>query len=306
MRDNLRTEGRIIDGEAAALALRERVGRDVAALKASHGVVPGLAVVLVGNDPASEIYVRSKGRDAAAAGMQGFDHRLPDDTPQERLLDLIAELNRDPGVHGILVQLPLPAHISSAAVIEAIDPAKDVDGFHPINVGRLGTANRGDIMDFPVPGTPLGCLMLLKEARPDLAGLDALVIGRSAIVGRPMARLLLREDCTVTVAHSRTRDLEGHCRRADIVVAAIGKARFVKGDWIKPGAVVIDVGINRTALPDGRSRLLGDVDFDEARQVAGAITPVPKGVGPMTRACLLFNTLQATRRRLGLAAATLV
>jgi len=305
MRDDTRTEASIIDGEAAAASLRAKVGQEVADLKASHGVVPGLAVILVGNDPASEIYVRSKGRDAATAGMASFDHRLPAATSEAQLLALIAELNADRRVHGILVQLPLPAHISSAAVIEAIDPAKDVDGFHPLNVGRLAIANRGDPLDFPVPGTPLGCLMLLKGVRADLAGLDALVIGRSGIVGRPMARLLLREDCTVTVAHSRTRGLADHCRRADIVVAAIGRARFVAGDWIKPGAIVIDVGINRTAMPDGRSRLLGDVDFEAARSVAGAITPVPRGVGPMTRACLLFNTLQATRRSLGLRGVTM-
>lgn len=299
-------QAELIDGEAIAADLRQRVGADVAVLKASRSIVPGLAVILVGNDPASEIYVRAKGRDAAAAGMLSVDHRLAGEASQAEVLALIERLNRDPKIHGILVQLPLPAQISAAAVIEAIDPAKDVDGFHPINVGRLATANRGDAMDFPVPGTPLGCLMLLKTVRRELAGLDALVIGRSAIVGRPMARLLLREDCTVTVAHSRTRDLAGYCRRADILVAAIGRPRFVAGDWIKPGATVIDVGINRTPLADGKSKLVGDVDFEAARKRAGAITPVPRGVGPMTRACLLFNTLQAARRSLGIAAATLL
>jgi methylenetetrahydrofolate dehydrogenase (NADP+)/methenyltetrahydrofolate cyclohydrolase len=300
MPDGTTTEARIIDGKAAAETLRAKVALDVATLKAAHGVVPGLAVVLVGNDPASEVYVRSKGKQAAAAGMESLDHRLPAETPEADLLALIGRLNDDPRVHGILVQLPLPAHISSAAVIAAIDPAKDVDGFHPINVGRLGTASRGDPLDFPVPGTPLGCLILLKAVRADLAGLDALVIGRSSIVGRPMARLLLREDCTVTIAHSRTRDLAGWCRSADIVVAAIGRPHFVRGDWLKPGALVIDVGINRTATPEGKSKLIGDVDYDAARRVAGAITPVPGGVGPMTVACLLANTLQAARRSVGL------
>jgi len=280
----------LIDGKARAAALRARVAEAVAGLKAAHGLTPGLAVVLVGDDPASEVYVRSKGRAVQEAGMAGWEHRLPAATTQADLLALIARLNADPAVHGILVQLPLPPQIDEAAVINAISPAKDVDGFHVENAGRLGTGQ-----DAMVPCTPLGCLMLLREVRGTLAGLEALVIGRSNIVGKPMAALLLRESCTVTVAHSRSRDLAELARRADILVAAVGRPKMVRGDWIKPGATVIDVGINRTA-----EGLVGDVDFDAAREVAGAITPVPGGVGPMTIACLLANTVTAATRAAGL------
>ena len=275
-----------IDGKAFAATLRARITQDVAAMKAAHGIVPGLAVVLVGDDAASSVYVRSKGKATAEVGMNGFTHRLPADTPQKALLTLIAGLNDDPRVNGILVQLPLPGHMDEAAVINAIDPAKDVDGFTVLNAGRLAVGQKA-----MVPCTPLGCLMLLRHRLGSLAGLDALVIGRSNIVGKPMAQLLLRDSATVTVAHSRTRDLPVLCRRADIVVAAVGRPLFVKGDWIKPGATVIDVGINRTD-----AGLVGDVDYDAAAQVAGAITPVPGGVGPMTIACLLANTLTATAR----------
>lgn len=276
----------LIDGKGFASGLRDRVGRQVAQMKAAHGVTPGLAVVLVGDDPASSVYVRSKARATAEVGMQGFEHRLPAHTAQDTLLALVRRLNDDPAVNGILVQLPLPAHVDETAVINAIAPEKDVDGFTVLNAGRLATGQRA-----MVPCTPLGCLMLLQDRLGSLAGLDALVIGRSNIVGKPMAQLLLAKDATVTVAHSRTRDLPELCRRADILVAAVGRPRFVQGDWIKPGATVIDVGINRT--DEG---LVGDVDFGAARQVAGAITPVPGGVGPMTIACLLANTLIATAR----------
>ncbi|MRX49100.1 bifunctional methylenetetrahydrofolate dehydrogenase/methenyltetrahydrofolate cyclohydrolase FolD [Paracoccus sp. S-4012] len=281
---------RLIDGKARAAALRMRVAEEVAALKAGHGLTPGLAVVLVGADPASEVYVRSKGKATVEAGMQSFEHRLPAETPQADLLALIARLNADPAVHGILVQLPLPAQIDEAAVLGAVAPAKDVDGFHIENAGRLATGQEA-----MVPCTPLGCLMLLREELGSLAGLDAVVVGRSNIVGKPMAQLLLRDSATVTVAHSRTRDLPGLCRRADILVAAVGRPKMIGAGWIKPGAVVIDVGINRT--PEG---LAGDVDFDAARAVAGAITPVPGGVGPMTIACLLANTVTAAARANGL------
>ena len=237
--------------------------------------------------------------------MASFEHRLPEATPQADLLKLIAALNADAQVHGILVQLPLPKHIASSAVIRAIDPDKDVDGLHPMNAGRLSQVAAGEPLDFPVSCTPLGCLMLLKDSLGSLSGADALVIGRSVLVGKPVAQLLLREDCTVTLAHSRSRDLAAICRRADIVVAAVGRAEMVKGDWIRPGATVIDVGINRMAQPDGKSKLIGDVDFTAARAVARAITPVPGGVGPMTVACLLHNTLQAARQRAGLPPAKL-
>ena len=280
----------LIDGKAFAAALRGRIATAVAAMKADHGVTPGLAVVLVGEDPASSVYVRSKGKATVEVGMESFEHRLPPETSQDDLLALIARLNGDPAVNGILVQLPLPKHMDEAAVINAIAPEKDVDGFTVLNAGRLATGQKA-----MVPCTPLGCLMLLRDRLGSLAGKDALVIGRSNIVGKPMAQLLLADSATVTVAHSRTRDLPDLCRRADIVVAAVGRARFVQGDWIKPGATVIDVGINRTE--DG---LVGDVDFESVRQVAGAITPVPGGVGPMTIACLLANTLTATARVNGL------
>lgn len=283
-------EARIIDGKAAAAALRAEIGREVAAIKATSGLVPGLHVVLVGEDPASKVYVASKEKLAVEVGMNSVAHRLPAETTEAELLAKLAELNADDGVDGILVQLPLPKHIDTGRIIDAIDPAKDVDGLHPINAGLLAGGKNG-----LVPCTPLGCMLLLKQALPSLSGLDAVVIGRSELVGRPVAQLLLQADCTVTIAHSRTRDLPGAVRRADIVVAAVGRPRMVKGDWIKPGATVIDVGINR--LPDGK--LTGDVDFAEAVKVAGAITPVPGGVGPMTIACLLKNTLTAFHARRG-------
>jgi methylenetetrahydrofolate dehydrogenase (NADP+)/methenyltetrahydrofolate cyclohydrolase len=289
----------IIDGKGYAAGLRVRVAREVAALKAATGTTPGLAVVLVGDDPASEVYVRSKTRQTNEAGMAGFDHKLPGSTAEADLLALIARLNADPAVHGILVQLPLPAHIASGRIIAAIDPAKDVDGLTATNAGRLVQAGAGPL-DFAVACTPLGCLMLLRDSLGSLAGADAVVVGRSVLVGKPMAQLLVREDCTVTVAHSRTRDLPGLCRRADILVAATGRAGMVQGDWIKPGATVIDVGITRIAGPGGKDRLVGDVDFEAARAVARAITPVPGGIGPMTVACLLHNTLQSARRSAGL------
>jgi methylenetetrahydrofolate dehydrogenase (NADP+)/methenyltetrahydrofolate cyclohydrolase len=289
----------IIDGKAYAAGLRERVTRAVGALKAENGLTPGLAVVLVGDDPASQVYVRSKTKQTREVGMAGFDHALPASTSEVELLSLIGRLNADPAVHGILVQLPLPGHIASSRVIAAIDPAKDVDGLSATNAGKLVQAGAGPL-DFPVACTPLGCLMLLKDSLGSLAGADAVVVGRSALVGKPMAQLLVREDCTVTIAHSRTRDLPGLCRRADILVAATGRAEMIKGDWIKPGATVIDVGITRVTRPDGKQRLIGDVDFAAASAVARAITPVPGGVGPMTVACLLHNTLQAARRSIGL------
>jgi methylenetetrahydrofolate dehydrogenase (NADP+)/methenyltetrahydrofolate cyclohydrolase len=287
------TSASLIDGKGFADGLRARVGDAAARMKADHGLTPGLAVVLVGEDPASEIYVRNKGRATEAAGMNSITHKLAADTGQAELLDLIARLNGDPAVNGILVQLPLPDQIDADAVIDALDPAKDVDGFHLTNVGRLA-AGRTDGL---VPCTPQGCVMLLRHAVGDLTGLHAVIVGRSNIVGKPMAHLLLGENCTVTVAHSRTRDLPAETRRADILVAAVGRARMIKGDWIKPGAAVIDVGINRIEAEDGKTRLAGDVDFDEAVAVAGHITPVPGGVGPMTIAMLLKNTLIAARSR---------
>jgi len=281
---------RVIDGKAIAAEVRRSVAAEVEQLKKEKGLTPGLAVVLVGEDPASQVYVRNKARQTTEAGMRSFEHRLPASTSEAELLSLIDDLNRSKDVHGILVQLPLPPQIDTRKVIEAIDPAKDVDGFHPINVGRLSTGERS-----LVPCTPAGCIILAKTVQPDLRGLEAVVIGRSNIVGKPVAQLLLREDCTVTVAHSRTRDLPGVVRRADLVVAAVGRPEMVRGDWIKPGAIVIDVGINRVEGPDGKSRLVGDVAYDEAAQVAGAITPVPGGVGPMTIACLLKNTVTAAK-----------
>jgi methylenetetrahydrofolate dehydrogenase (NADP+)/methenyltetrahydrofolate cyclohydrolase len=282
---------RLIDGKAAAARIRAEVARQAGVLKARHGITPGLAVVLVGEDPASEIYVRNKVRQTGEAGMQSFETRLPAPVSQAELLGHVQRLNADPAVHGILVQLPLPKHIDEAAVTDAIAPPKDVDGFSIVNTGLLAARGTGMI-----PCTPLGCLLLLKETLPALAGLNALIIGRSNIVGKPMLQLLLREHCTVTVAHSRTRSLADECRRADILVAAIGRPRMIRGDWIRPGATVIDVGINRIRVdtPEGpRDKLVGDVDFDSAVQVAGAITPVPGGVGPMTIACLLRNTVSA-------------
>ena len=281
----------IIDGKAFAAGLRARIADGVTAFRAQAGRAPGLAVVLVGEDPASNVYVRSKGRATREAGMESIEHRLPADVAAEELLALVATLNADPTIDGILVQLPLPKHIDEQAVIAAIDPDKDVDGFHPINAGRLATGLPGF-----VPCTPLGCVMLLKSVLPSLSGLEAVVVGRSNIVGKPMAQLLLRESCTVTVVHSRTQDVPAHIRRADIVVAAVGIPQMIKGDWLKPGATVIDVGINRTD-----AGLVGDVDFASAVEVAGAITPVPGGVGPMTIACLLRNTLVSAGRREGIA-----
>jgi methylenetetrahydrofolate dehydrogenase (NADP+)/methenyltetrahydrofolate cyclohydrolase len=287
---------RLIDGKAAAARIRDQVAAGVAAFEQRIGRAPGLATVLVGEDPASAVYVRSKNRATAEAGMAGFAHNLPDTTSEDELLQLVADLNADAQVDGILVQLPLPGRIDAARVIETIEPGKDVDGFHPINAGRLAIG-----LPSLVPGTPLGCLHLLKQELGTLAGLEAVVIGRSNIVGKPMAQLLIAESATVTVAHSKTRDLPDVVRRADIVVAAVGRAEMVRGGWIKPGATVIDVGINRLPTDDGKGRLVGDVAFAEAAQVAGAITPVPGGVGPMTIAMLMRNTLLAAHRRAGLA-----
>ena len=291
---------KLIDGKSAAAALRERVGKGVAELVAAKGMKPGLATVLVGADAASEVYVRSKTRVAVELGMASFDHRLPADTTEAELLQLIARLNGDPSVHGILVQLPLPKHIDTPHILLAVDPDKDVDGFHPMNVGRLASLATGAPLDFPVPCTPLGCSMLLADTMASLSGKHAVIVGRSTLVGRPVAQLLLRVDCTVTNAHSRTRDLPALSRQADILVAAIGKPEFVRGDWIRPGAAVIDVGINRVPAADGKTRLVGDVAFAEALAVAGHLTPVPGGVGPMTVACLMFNTLQEARKSAGL------
>jgi methylenetetrahydrofolate dehydrogenase (NADP+) / methenyltetrahydrofolate cyclohydrolase len=291
------TQAYTIDGKAIAAKVRADVAADVARIKSQHGFAPGLAVVLVGEDPASAVYVRNKAKQTVEVGMQSFEHKLSEETTEEFLLDLVAKLNADPAVHGILVQMPLPKHIDSLKVLESVDPAKDVDGFHPMNVGRLSIGERA-----LAPCTPVGSIILAKSVKHDLSGLDAVVVGRSNIVGKPMAQLLLRENCTVTICHSRTRDLPGVVRRADLVVAAIGKPEFVKGDWIKPGAIVIDVGINRIVKPDGKGKLVGDVAFAEAAQVAGAITPVPGGVGPMTIACLLKNTVEAALMQKGLPA----
>ncbi|HEV2079363.1 MAG TPA: bifunctional methylenetetrahydrofolate dehydrogenase/methenyltetrahydrofolate cyclohydrolase FolD [Allosphingosinicella sp.] len=288
----------IIDGKAFAEKLRERVAEAVSAFVEKAGRKPGLAVVLVGEDPASQVYVRSKGKATIAAGMESFEHKLPDSTGQDELIALVEALNADERVDGILVQLPLPKGVDDKAVIAAIGPAKDVDGFHVANAGRLAVGEEA-----LVPCTPLGSLMLLKDMLGDLSGLEAVVVGRSNIVGKPMAQLLLQENCTVTIAHSRTRDLADVVSRGDIVVAAVGRAEMVKGDWLKPGATVIDVGINRVpAAEEGKTRLVGDVDFEQARDVAGAITPVPGGVGPMTIAVLLRNTLVAAHARAGLEA----
>ena len=284
----------LIDGKAFAAQVRGQVAEHVARLKQEHGIVPGLAVVLVGEDPASQVYVRSKGKQTVEVGMTSFEHKLDASVSEEELIAVIDQLNADPAVHGILVQLPLPKHLNEDLVIGRIDPAKDVDGFHISNVGLLGTGQKS-----MVPCTPLGCLMMLRDHFGSLSGCEAVVIGRSNIVGKPMAQLLLGDSCTVTIAHSRTRDLPGVVRRADIVVAAVGRPEMVPGDWIKPGAVVIDVGINRIAAPEkgeGKMKLVGDVDFASCAEVAGAITPVPGGVGPMTIACLLVNTLTATCR----------
>jgi methylenetetrahydrofolate dehydrogenase (NADP+)/methenyltetrahydrofolate cyclohydrolase len=284
----------IIDGKAFAAQVRGQVAQHVTRLKDDHGITPGLAVVLVGADPASEVYVKSKGKMTQEVGMKSVEHRLADTTSEAELLTLIDTLNNDDTIHGILVQLPLPDHLNEDLVISAIDPAKDVDGFHISNVGLLGTGQKS-----MVPCTPLGCLMMLRDHHGTLSGMDAVVIGRSNIVGKPMAQLLLNDSCTVTIAHSRTKDLAAVVRRADIVIAAVGRPEMVPGDWIKPGATIIDVGINRLDAPErgeGKTRLVGDVDFDSCAKVAGAITPVPGGVGPMTIACLLANTVTACCR----------
>jgi len=278
----------LIDGKVIAADLRARVAAEAARIRASHGVTPGLAAVLVGTDPASQVYVRSKVKQTEAAGMASFEHVLPETTTQGELLAVVDKLNRDPNVHGILVQLPLPKGLDPQAIVAAIDPAKDVDGLSPVNAGRLANG-----LPALTPCTPLGCIILSKTVHASLEGMNAVIIGRSNLVGRPLVQLLLNENATVTIAHSRTRDLPAICKQADLVYAAVGKAEMVKGSWIKPGATVIDVGINRIPLADGKTRLVGDVAFDEAREVAGAITPVPGGVGPMTVACLLVNTLRA-------------
>lgn len=290
---------KIIDGKGFAATLRARVGEKAAAMKAAHGIIPGLAVVVVGDDPASAIYVKSKGKAAHEAGFHAFDIRHPASLSQQALLDQVAELNGDSAVNGILVQMPLPGHIDPQAIIGAIDPLKDVDGFHPLNAGRLLTGEYGLARGL-VACTPLGCMMLIKDTMGDIAGADAVVIGRSNIVGKPMAQLLLQQSCTVTMAHSRTRNLPALARRADILVAAVGRGEMIKGDWIKPGATVIDVGMNRLPKEDGKTRLAGDIAFAEAQNVAGAITPVPFGVGPMTIACLMRNTLVAAALQAGL------
>ncbi len=286
----------IIDGKALAARVQERVAAAVAELKEKHGFVPGLAVVLVGDDPASRVYVRNKGKRTTEAGMKSFEYQLPADTSEEKLLERIAALNASDEVHGILVQLPLPKQIDPAKVIDAIDPDKDVDGFHVINAGRLAVGRPA-----LVPCTPLGCVLLARQAKADLTGLEAVIIGRSNIVGKPLAQLLLNENCTVTVAHSRTRALPEVARRADVLVAAVGRPELVRGDWVKPGAIVIDVGINRVEGEDGKARLVGDVAFAEARGKAAAITPVPGGVGPMTIAMLLANTVRAACMQRGIA-----
>lgn len=290
------TEAKLIDGKAYAAGLRERVGVAVAKLKADHNLQPGLAVVLVGEDPASQVYVRNKHKQTMEAGMNSFEHRLDASTSEADVLALVEQLNEDPTVHGILVQLPLPDHIDSEKVINTINPAKDVDGFHVINAGRLATGQ-----DALVACTPVGCVLLAKDAMGDLSGVNAVVVGRSNIVGKPVAQLLLQENCTVTIAHSRTKDLPAVCRQADLLIAAVGRPEMIKGDWVKPGACVIDVGINRIEVEGAKDRLVGDVDFESAKQVAGSITPVPGGVGPMTIACLLRSTVIAACSQTGVA-----
>jgi len=288
---NVTESARIIDGKAFATALVETIKNEVIHLKLSHGLQPGLAVVLVGEDAASQVYVRNKAKQTTLAGMQSFEYRLPAATAEDELIELVEKLNADPAVHGILVQLPLPNHIDSTKVLDTINPDKDVDGFHVVNAGRLAVGLPG-----LVPCTPLGCVMLLNDALGDLSGLEVVIIGRSNIVGKPIAQLLLQQNCTVTIAHSRSKNLSQICRRADILVAAVGRPEMVRGDWIKPGAAVIDVGINRVPASEGKTKLVGDVAYDEALGVAGYITPVPGGVGPMTIACLLRNTLTAAKR----------
>lgn len=288
MEEHHLNEAQTIDGKVFSQKLREKIAQQVSVLKKEQNIVPGLAVILVGEDPASQVYVRNKGKQTVEAGMESFEFKMTSETTEADLIAKVAELNSDQNVHGILVQLPLPEHINEDVVINAINPDKDVDGFHVINAGRLMTGQPSF-----VPCTPKGCIILLKDTLGDLTGLHAIVIGRSNIVGKPMAQLLLKENCTVTMAHSRTKDLESECRRADIVIAAVGVPEIVRGEWIKPGATVIDVGINRVKIDADKYKLIGDVDFAEVSKVAGAITPVPGGVGPMTIACLLLNTLEA-------------
>ncbi|MGE0210152.1 MAG: bifunctional methylenetetrahydrofolate dehydrogenase/methenyltetrahydrofolate cyclohydrolase FolD [Parvibaculaceae bacterium] len=286
---------KVIDGKGFAEGLRKRIAGAVTKLKSEHGFTPGLAVVLVGEDPASRVYVRNKAAQTVEVGMNSWEHKLDASTPEGDLLALIGRLNADPAVHGILVQLPLPRHIDAEKVINALDPAKDVDGFHVINAGRLATGQEA-----LVACTPVGCVMLAKDALGSLSGLEAVVVGRSNIVGKPVAQLLLQENCTVTIAHSRTRDLPAVCRRADLLIAAVGRPEMVKGDWVKPGACVIDVGINRIER-DGKGKIVGDCDYQSCAEVAGSITPVPGGVGPMTIACLLHNTVRAACAAKGIA-----
>jgi methylenetetrahydrofolate dehydrogenase (NADP+) / methenyltetrahydrofolate cyclohydrolase len=289
------SQAKIIDGKAYAQELHAQTTKQVALLKKEHSIIPGLAVILVGDDPASKVYVHNKAKKTIDAGMHSYEHRLATSATEDMLLQKIEALNRDPKVNGILVQLPLPHHMREEKVINAIDPAKDVDGFHISNAGKLATGGNGTI-----PCTPKGCLILLKHTLGDLSGLKALVIGRSNIVGKPVAQLLLAENCTVTIAHSRTKDLAAECKAADIIISAVGIPHLVRGAWIKPGATLIDVGINRTTGADGKTKLVGDIHFDEAALVAGSITPVPGGVGPMTIACLLQNTLEATKKQHGI------
>jgi methylenetetrahydrofolate dehydrogenase (NADP+) / methenyltetrahydrofolate cyclohydrolase len=281
---------RVIDGKAIAAEVRKEVAVDVAKLKSEKGITPGLAVVLVGEDPASQVYVRNKGKQTVECGMESFEHKLPAETSQDDLLALVQQLNNDPKVNGILVQLPLPDHIDSNLILNTILPEKDVDGFHPVNVGRLSIGERA-----LVPCTPVGSVILAKSVQQNLSGVNAVVIGRSNIVGKPVAQLLLKENCTVTIAHSRTRNIESVVKDADLVIAAVGVPEMVRGDWIKPGAIVIDVGINRVPADNGKTKLVGDCNYEECARVAGAITPVPGGVGPMTIACLLKNTVEATK-----------
>ncbi len=285
----------IIDGKAIAAEVREGVAKDVAALIASHGLKPGLAVVLVGEDPASKVYVKNKGEQTVAAGMNSWEHKLPATATEAEILAIVQKLNNDPAVHGILVQLPLPKHVNAERVLNTIDPNKDVDGFHPVNVGRLWIGERT-----LVPCTPTGSVILAKKAAPSLAGMNAVVVGRSNIVGKPVAALLLKENCTVTIAHSRTRNLHDVVKGADLLIAAVGIPEMVRGDWVKPGAIVIDVGINRVPSANGKTKLVGDCNYDECAKVAGAITPVPGGVGPMTIACLLQNTVEAAKMQKGI------
>ena len=287
---------RVIDGKAIALEVRQQVTKDVAQLKSEHGLTPGLAVVLVGEDPASQVYVRNKGKQTVECGMQSFEHRLSEETSEADILALVQQLNNDPSVNGILVQLPLPKHVDSNKILNTILPDKDVDGFHPVNVGRLSIGEPA-----LVPCTPVGSVILAKSVQKNLSGMNAVVIGRSNIVGKPVAQLLLKENCTVTIAHSRTRNIGSVVKQADLVIAAVGVPEMVRGDWIKPGAIVIDVGINRIPTEAGKTRLVGDCNFKECARVAGAITPVPGGVGPMTIACLLKNTVTATKMQHGIA-----